>query len=438
MKTQGEDMSGSQPPRAGWRVAVTVAVLLLCGVSVRVVSIVQGPLQGTLAVRQVEDDPVDYSVGRAATVVDIPAAIEVVSLIIVAAVWIPFVWKHVTKRHLLQVLAACLLTGLVSGCGPAYKERFVEIGPNETAFLIPLEGDSIAGQGALDSVGYLEKAMVVSKRVTIPQKRHYFGYLPQTYRWIAEVLVIKVDRAPITREWTADPTTGTSPANQALEVESLDSINFSIGATITCRIEEKDTPTFLYYFGTQADEQGAEDGVELVYCGRALSDIVDTNIRSHCQARLAALFGSVDLNEGKEKKADFFEQAFEETQQYFKERGITIDSFGSAKGLFYHNPEIQEAINRRFVTENSIEVARQELAAQKNRNATKVAKASAERRAAEAFLAEKEAMLMTYRLELNQLRAEARQTMAQRWDGQMPTNLLPAGRDASGLLLQVD
>lgn len=341
------------------------------------------------------------------------------------------------SQRFLQGLVAVVLTGFLSGCGPAYKERFVEIGPNETAFVIPLEGESIEGQGSLNSVGYLEKAMVVSKRITIPQKRHYEGYLPMSYDWIAEVLVVKVDRAPVTREWTADPTTGRSAANQALEVESFDSINFSLGATITCRIEEKDTPTFLYFYGTQALDKGSNNTVELVYRGRALADIVDTNIRSHCQAKLATLFGSVDLNEGKEKKAEFFEAAFEETKAYFKERGITIDSFGSAKGLYYHNPEIQEAINSRFVTENSIDVARQELAAQKNRNATKVAKASAERRAAEAFLAEEEAMLMKYRLEISQLRAEARQGMALQWDGQMPANLLPSGENASSMLMQV-
>lgn len=341
------------------------------------------------------------------------------------------------SRHFLHVLVAPVLAGLLCGCGPAYQERFVEIGPNETAFVIPLEGDSVAGQGTFDSIGYLEKAMVVSKRITIPQKRHYYGHLPQAYRWIAEVLVVKVDRAPVTREWTSDPTTGTSPANQALEVESLDSINFSLGATITCRIEEKNTPTFLYFYGTQSLEEGKGTEVGLVYRGRPLSDIVDTNIRSYCQAKLASHFGSVDLNEGKQRKAEFFEQAFDEAQQYFKQRGITIDSFGSAKGLYYHNPEIQAAINRRFVTENSIEVARQELAAQKNRNTTKIAKATAERKAAEAFLAEKEAMLMKYRQEISQLRAEARQAMAQHWDGQMPANLLPSGKDASGMLLEV-
>jgi hypothetical protein len=327
-----------------------------------------------------------------------------------------------------------------TGCGPAYQEKYVEIGPNETAFVIPLEGASLADQRSLDSLKYLERAMVVSKRVTIPQQRHGYGYAPGRYRWIADVMVIKVDRAPVTREWTDDPTTGTSLANQALEVESLDSIHFSLGATMTCRIEEKDTPMFLYHYGTRPREEPADaekGAVELVYEGQALSEIADANIRSFAQARLASLFGSVDLNEGKQKKTAFFDAVFRDAQQYFKARGITIDSLGSTKGLYYHNPEIQASINRRFVTENAIEVARQELAAQKNRNAAKVAAAKSQRDAAVAMSAEREAMLLKYDLEIRQLRAEARRSMAERWDGQMPAHLLPAAAAPPALLLDV-
>lgn len=340
-------------------------------------------------------------------------------------------------RHLLQHSAVLVLTVMLLGCGPAYREQFAEIGPNETAFVIPLEGESLNAQGRLDSLDYLKKAMVVSKRVSIPQKKHRTGYSPSSYRWIPEVMVITVDRAPVTREWTAEPDTGTSQTNQALEVESLDSINFSLGATITCRIEEQDAPTFLYHYGAQPVEEGkAMKQFGLVYQGRSLSDIVDSNIRSYCQARLSGLFGSVDLHEAREKKTEFFDEVLSEAKNYFRERGITIDSFGSAKGLYYHNSDIQAGINRRFVTENAIEVAKQELEAQKNRNEAKIAAAVAKRQAAEAFLEEEQAMRLKYALEIQQLRADARKAMAEGWSGQMPANLLPGG-SGTNLLLEV-
>ncbi|MCH5374155.1 MAG: hypothetical protein JJ992_09270 [Planctomycetes bacterium] len=338
-------------------------------------------------------------------------------------------------RHWILIAAVIVPTTFLVGCGPAYREQFAEIGPNETAFVIPLEGEALNSQGRLDSLDYLEKAMVVSKRITIPQRKHRTGYAPSSYRWIPEVMVITVDRAPVTREWTAEPDTGTSQANQALEVESLDSINFSLGATITCRIEEQDAPTFLYHFGAQPLKDGEiRDNFGLVYEGRSLSDIVDSNIRSYCQARLSALFGSVSLHEARERKTGFFDDVLNEAKGYFQERGITIDSFGSAKGLYYHNSEVQQGINRRFVTENAIEVAKQEVEAQKNRNAAKIAAAAAKREAAEAFLEEEQAMRLKYALEIQQLHADARRSMAESWGGQMPTNLLPGGSGTSLLL----
>lgn len=86
-------------PGVGWRVALTVAVLLLCGVSVRVVSMLEGPVTGPLAVRQMADDPVDYSVGRAVAVADIPAVIEAVSAVLVLAVWVSYALRYGHYRH---------------------------------------------------------------------------------------------------------------------------------------------------------------------------------------------------------------------------------------------------------------------------------------------------------------------------------------------------
>lgn len=90
---------GSRPPRAGWRVAATLVVLVLCGVSVRVVSLLQGPVEGPLAVRQIEDDTIDYSIGRAVAVANIPGWIETMSAIIVLAVWISFVVQYSHHRR---------------------------------------------------------------------------------------------------------------------------------------------------------------------------------------------------------------------------------------------------------------------------------------------------------------------------------------------------
>lgn len=320
------------------------------------------------------------------------------------------------KQYSRYVLASALLP--LVGCGPAKVEQLVEVKPNETAFVITLEGDTKEQQAKLNSLDYLREAKVASKRITIPQRRHDTGRWPGEYEWIDTVRVITVDRAPVTREWTDDPDTGTSMHKQAIQVESLDSINFGVGATITCSILEENTPVFLYY-----------------YAGKALPEIVDTNVRGFCQKGLAREFGKYDLAEGKTKKAECFEQVFQDAKAFFAERGITIDYFGGVKGLTYNNKEIQAAIDRKFVAENDIEVAKKEKLAQDERNKQMVERAKAERDAAEALATAKEALELKTQLEIAKIRAEAMRIAAEKWSGNLPANILP---DGSGLLFQLD
>jgi len=88
------------------------------------------------------------------------------------------------------------------------SDRHVVIGPNETAFVIPLEGDSTA-QGRVQSIDALEKAKVMAKRIYLPVRKRDLGRGPANYEWVPTLKVVKVDRSPVTREWTAEVSTGT-------------------------------------------------------------------------------------------------------------------------------------------------------------------------------------------------------------------------------------
>jgi hypothetical protein len=67
-------------------------------------------------------------------------------------------------------------------------------------------------------------------------------------------------------------------------------------------------------------------------------------------------------------------------------------------------------------------------------NAKKIAMAKASRDSAEKFLESKEAMLMSYQLEIQLMHAEARRAMAEKWDGQMPRSILPTSGQQQLLL----
>jgi hypothetical protein len=307
-------------------------------------------------------------------------------------------------------LSLCLLAFVT--CGPAEVPTIEEIGPNETAFLVPLEGDTQGGQKSFGSVEYLEKNKVAAKRVTHSMRKRSLGRMWFHYEWIPVTKVIKVNRAPVTREWQ-------KKANSALEVESKDSVGFWTGITITASIAEKDAATFLYNFA----------GAQLDY-------VIDNNVRGLILSVLSREFGNRTLAECKLQKSDVISIALQEARDVFTSKGITIEYLGSSMGLNYSNPDIQTAIDATVVAETRKVTEQNTLEAEKKKAETLVVQARAQREAAEEFAKALEAQKASRGLEIDMLkaqadfkRAEATLEASKKWNGALPANILPSGSD---------
>lgn len=327
-------------------------------------------------------------------------------------------FNKIAKLNIAKLASLGIASTAIVACGPPLVEVVDEIKTNETAFLVPLEEGKGETQEKFMSLEYLESAKVPAKRVTIPQRKTKTGRFYFNYKWIPTVRVIKVDRSPITREWTGSTGTGTSAKDQAIKVESKDSIGFSVGVNITAAVHEDDAARFLYY-----------------YAGRSLAEIVDENVRGYMTSIIAREFGELSLTECKIEKGRIFTEAAEELKTYFSEFGITIKNLGHSEGLIYDDREIQTAINRANVAEMDISIAEQEAKAATKRNEMMVAKAKAEREAAEEFQKAQEAIIARTELEIEMMRAEAYNTAAEKWGGSVPSNILPEG---SSLLFGLD
>ena len=299
------------------------------------------------------------------------------------------------------------------GCaciGPAKVEVCELIANNETAFVIPLEGANKVEQGKFGSVEYLEEMKVATKRITLPQREMVTGRWWGNYEWIPTVKVIKVDRSPITREWTQNQETGTSPADDAIRVESKDSIGFSVGINITCSVLEENASKFLYH-----------------YPGGSLQNVVDTNVRGFCSSVLSREFGSRDLTLCKDEKREISSTLLTEVKTEFKERGITINSLGIVGGLLYDSAAIQKAIDDGYVAEQKIKIATQEKLEQDKINEKNISIAKAEADAAAEFKKAAEARTEMVRLEIEKIKAEALRQWVAKWNGSMPSNIMPQG-----------
>jgi hypothetical protein len=240
------------------------------------------------------------------------------------------------QKFLLSLVAALFVATTV-GCGDYKQEVFATVESDETAFYIPLEGESQAGQAQFESVEFLEASKVATKRVNIPQRKRSTGRAWFSYEWIPTARVITISRKPVQREWTDDEGTGTDNSSQKLHVESLDSVGFGVGATIMAHVDESSAAQFVYYFR-----------------GQELESIIDGPVRGFALSQLSERFGQLNLEQCKQSKTVVFAETRSALIEKFTAMGITIDFFGASEGLTYDNPKIQEAIDDQVVSEAAI------------------------------------------------------------------------------------
>lgn len=396
-----------------FRVLFSVFALVAWYVLSGVLGAADGPLRGAAAVQQLNGSNADFVVAREIGSNFLFNRILNGGLVItLIATWFgPLVRAVRGTPGAALALLMIMLSG-TTGCmfRPYPTEPIVEVGPSETAFVIQMEGDSQSGQDTFQSVEYLKKHMVATKRIVVPVRWRDTGRMPGDGEYIPLVRVITVDRKPVTREWTIADNTGSSPSNQALHVESKESIGFSVGANTTGYIPEDKAADFLYHFG-----------------GKDLGHVMDENVRGYLQTVLSREFGDRMLAKGREEKKMIFTIAFNETKTHFEPLGVVIDSLGFAEGMQYDETTIQVAINKAFEAQMNVDTETQHTAAQVQINLRRVSEAEAARKAAEEFAKAQEAAVAKVQLDIERIRAEAYAKAAEKWDGHTPDKILPQG-----------
>ena len=298
------------------------------------------------------------------------------------------------KKLIILLLVIIMSCTLFTGCRKPYdKPEFVTIEASQTAFLIPLVGDSTT-QSAFESEELLAEAKVATKEIQIPHRWVQTGRKHWMGDWKPSATLIVVERKPVSRSWESGDSTATS-ANKAIFGETSDQIGIYVGMNCTAMIEEKDAAKFLYR-----------------YNNTPLESVIDTDIKKLVEDRFnieTAKYTSTELGA---KKGEIMEAVKEYVIPYFKDYGITITVLGMKEGVSYENDEIQKAIDAKFASE-------QELVIQQNKNNANIAKAEAEAQAM-IMLAEAEAKandLLSQSLNSNLLD----KMYFEKWDGKLPT-----------------
>ncbi len=329
------------------------------------------------------------------------------------------------SKLLLTPLVATALALSAGGCMKPYdKPEHVEIDTSDTGFLIPLEGET-GEQTKFESVDYLQQRKVGVKRVTITHRWSQTGRFSNDGQWLATVRLVKVNRSPITREWTAEQKHAHG-GDKAIWIESGDSVGFSMGFTCTAFIDEKDAATFLYW-----------------YPSGSLGSVMDAEVRGRIQQASAEVAAKYSLDILRTKKQEIADAVREDVIEFFLKRGITVTTVGMFGGMTYENPAIQKAIDETFISQQLKVVSAAKFEAQqkenerieleatataeryrleaKGRSDAKLAEAKADAEAIR-FINEATAASTPMLLQIKALEVE--KARVEKWSGQFPQTML--------------
>lgn len=302
------------------------------------------------------------------------------------------------KKLIVMLLTLVMTCTMFTGCVKPYdKPEFVTIEPHQTAFLIPLIGDT-TNQASFESEEMLREAKVAAKEIQIPHRWVQTGRFHWRGEYRDTMALIVVDRSPVTREWSSAKDMGTSAINQAIYAESSESIGFSAGMNCSAQIySEDDAAKFLY-----------------CYNNKPLSEIMDTEIRARVESKFVEECASRTLNDILVEKEEIMETVREDIETYFAARGITITVLGMKDGLEYDDATIQKSINDKFSSE-------MKLTTQENEN--------------QRIISEAEALAEANRILSESLTDEVlRQMYLDKWDGKLPNVM--TGND-TGVMVDV-
>lgn len=259
-----------------------------------------------------------------------------------------------TKKLLLAGLIVGVMGSTTACVKPYDTPEFYTIEASQTAFLIPLVGDTTS-QASFESEELLAQAKVATKEIQIPHRWVQTGRFGWQGEWRPSAKLIVVERTPETREWSSAKDNGTSTKNQAIYAESKESIGFSVGMNCSAQIyTEDDAVKFLYSYNNKTLEQ-----------------IMDSEIRARVESKFVEECAKYSLNEILVNKEQIMNTVREDVTNYFGDKGITITVLGMKDGIEYEDEAIQTAINEKFSSE-------QKLVTQENNNKVIVSKAEAE------------------------------------------------------------
>ncbi len=285
-----------------------------------------------------------------------------VLLIVLVAIWIKPIRSRIKSGWAAAVLFLFILCTYTNTFAYYDKADYTEayfILPNESAFFIPDGGANKDSQSQFGSEEYLKANKVAAKRFIVPHAKFSGSGLWSDF-YVPTGRLIIVDRTPYNREWTKASHRGTSNRDESFPCQSSEGLNITVEISIATSVLEDNAAKYLYYFGVKppvGDRSKPEVIFASVFYGRTLTEIMDGVGRGKVQTMVCNEFTSRTLDKANADAAKIMESIEKGATAFFASRGITLDYIGWA-GTFSFDQPVQDAINRRYIAGQDVEVAK--------------------------------------------------------------------------------
>lgn len=255
----------------------------------------------------------------------------------------------------LTLLAAVMVS--FTGCVRPYdKPEYVEVGPNETAFVIPMFTDEnlkTEDQVHLnENVEFYKKNMVSSKLIQIPHKWIKTGRFANSGYYKGTVRVITVDLTPRSGNWLQND-------KNAIKVETAASQGITIPMSYTVRIKPEDAALYLSY-----------------YKAVDFQSVIDTQINRFFAQEAGKAFHTVEYKDVAKQRDIILASAVDKTREHFAQQGITIDQLAIVDGLIYDDASLQTNIDEQAKMQAQIVLEDQKALLITKQKANKIAEAN--------------------------------------------------------------
>lgn len=259
--------------------------------------------------------------------------------------------------YFIAIIAICFMSTSCLFIRPYDKPEYVEIGTNETAFLINQLGDD-DDQAKINAKS--DYKTVNSKLTRINHHWKQTGRLRGTGEYIAAEIVIAVSNSPVTGTWKDD-----------IKVETKGSQGFTVPMKYGIRVKPENSEKFLRNF--PANIQVVDDkGNKLSKKMTSVEKVADIQFKNQVAAELSKEFHKYEYKDVLPNRDIIVDAAVERVTEWADELGITIDNLAVFEGLLPDDTTLQDSMNEQAKLAAQVETEKKRFEAEKQKKENEI------------------------------------------------------------------